>query len=436
MFNEELEEPPMGQDARRADEKQTEERGGQVVLPLGELIREVLYDTVLMAGMEVVREVLEAEREAVCGPRYRHDTEREAHRAGHVPSSLVLGGRRVAVQRPRVRTVEGEEVVLPSWRAWSRQDPLEERAVEQMIVGVSTRAYGRSLESVPEELEERGMSKSTVSRRFVVGTEKKLAELMSRDLSELDLVALYIDGVHFHDHIVVVSVGVTRDGTKHMLGLWEGATENGETCRALLENLVGRGRRTDRTILTVIDGSKALESALRATFGKRLEIQRCQVHKTRNVMGALPKEKRESVRSTLNQAYRTEDHGRGKRMLENLARQLEREHPGAAASVREGLEQTLTVKRLGLSGALERTFSTTNGIENVIGRVRETTGRVKRWRGGHMILRWCAAGVLEAESRFRRVNGYRQIPSLVAALQGRDAELDALASLDSAVTAA
>lgn len=405
-------------------------------LALRELVRESLYATVVEAGLVFVLEVLEGEREAVCGPRYRHDREREAHRAGHVASSLVLGGRRVGLKRPRVRTVEGEEVELPSWTAWSSEDPLDARAVEQMVLGVSTRRYGRSLEPVPEGLEERGVSKSAVSRRFVQGTEKKLAELMGRDLSELDLVALYLDGVHFHDHVVVVPVGVRRDGTKHVLGLREGATENAATCKALLEDLVERGLSTDRTLLVVMDGSKALARTVEAIFGGRAVVQRCQVHKVRNVTEQLPKGKRESVKGAMNQAYRTADWRRAKRLLENLARGLEPEHPGAAASLREGLEETLTVKRLGLSGALERTFSTTNLAENLIGNVRQTSRRVKRWRGGQMILRWCAAGVLEAETHFHRVKGHRQIPTLVTALRRHDTEIDGIASVDGAVTAA
>jgi len=409
---------------------------GQPRLPLKELIWESLYQTVLQAGLVFVLEVLEAEREVVCGPRYRHDTEREAHRAGHVGSSLVLGGRRVAVRRPRVRTVDGREVDLPSWMAWSGEDPLNERAVEQMVLGVSTRRYARSLEPLPEPMEESGTSKSSVSRRFIQGTEKKLAELMSRDLSGLDLVAIYIDGLHFHGHVVVVAVGVTSEGKKVVLGLWEGATENAATCKALLEDLGDRGLRTDRALLVVIDGSKALAKAVKAIFGARALIQRCQVHKVRNVVDQLSKEKQESVKSTMNQAYRTTDSARSKQLLENLARSLEREHPGAAASLREGLEETLTVKGLGLSGTLERTFSTTNLAENLNGNVRQTSQRVKRWRGGLMILRWCAAGMLDAEKHFRRVRGHKEMPKLVEALRAHDAELDGNVTPNSAVIAA
>lgn len=411
--------------------------GQQLKLALGRLIRETLYDTVLVSGLAHVREVLEAEREAVCGPRYRHDKERSAYRTGHVRSSLVLGGRRVRVRRPRVRTTTGEEVVLPSWGAWSVQDPLEARAVEQMLVGVSTRKYSRSLEPLPEEVAGWGMNKSAVSERFVRGTEKQLRALLERDLSGLDLKVLYLDGVHFREHVVVAGVGVDGEGKKHVLGLWEGATENGATCTALLEDLVERGVRTARAILVVMDGSKALYKAVRAIFGKRALIQRCQEHKKRNVLDALPQSKRESVKRALNTAYQTEDPVRAKRLLENLARSLADPHPGAAAALCEGLEEVLTIKRLALGDpSLERTLSTTNVIENLIGQVRELSRRVKRWRGGKMILRWSAAGVLEAQRHFRRIRGYRAMGALVAALAKHDAKLDADALPDRAVAVA
>lgn len=411
--------------------------GQQLKLALGRLIRETLYDTVLVSGLAHVREVLEAEREAVCGPRYRHDEERSAYRTGHVRSSLVLGGRRVRVRRPRVRTTTGEEVVLPSWGAWSVQDPLEARAVEQMLVGVSTRKYSRSVEPLPEEVAGWGTNKSAVSERFVRGTEKQLRALLERDLSGLDLKVLYRDGVHFREHVVVAGVGVDGEGKKHVLGLWEGATENGATCTALLEDLVERGVRTARAILVVIDGSKALYKAVRAIFGQRALLQRCQEHKKRNVLDALPQSKRESVKRALNTAYQTEDPVRAKRLLANLARSLADPHPGAAAALCEGLAEVLTIKRLALGApSLERTLSTTNVIENLIGQVRELSRRVKRWRGGKMILRWSAAGVLEAQRHFRRIRGYRAMGALVAALAKHDAKLDGDALPDRAVAVA
>jgi putative transposase len=409
----------------------------QLKLALGTFIRETLYETVLVSGIETVMEVLEQERAALCGPRYQHAEERSAYRSGHVASSLVLGGRRVRMNRPRVRSTAGEEAVLPSWAAWSSEDPLEERAVEQMLVGVSTRKYGRSLETLPEVIDSRGTSKSAVSRRFVRVTATKVTELMERDLSALDLKVLMLDGVHYaNEHVIVVAVGIDHEGKKHVLGLWEGATENKGTCTALLESLVDRGLRTDRAILVVVDGGKALYRAIRALFGKHALVQRCQEHKKRNVLDALPQNKRESVKRTLRTAFHSDDHARAKRMLENLARSLEEQHPGAAASLREGLEDLLTVKRLGLgNSALERALSTTNIIENLIGKVRQVSGRVKRWRSGQMTVRWTAAAVLEAERGFRRVKGYDSMGKLIAALQKHDAQLSR-AVPDSAVAVA
>lgn len=431
----------MKKDARKQARQQPAKAKGtisQLKLALGSFMRETLYETVLVAGLAQVLEMLEAERAEVCGARYRHDEERSAYRAGHVPSSLVLGGRRVKVKRPRVRSTDGAEFMLPSWKAWSAEDPLEARALEQMLVGVSTRRYDRSLEALPAELATAGTRKSAVSERFVRGTEKQLKTVLERDLSGLDLKVLFLDGVHFtSEHTVVAAVGVDATGRKHALGLWEGATENAATCQALLENLTDRGLRTDRSILVVLDGSKALRRAVRACFGKRALIQRCQEHKKRNVLDALPQSQRESVKRALATAFKTEDHTRAKRLLENLARGLTPAHPGAAASLREGLDELLTIKCLGLGhAALERTLSTTNLIENLIGQVRDLSRRVKRWRGGTMILRWSAASVLEAERHFRRIRGCGGMSQLVAALQRHDAELDRATTTHSAVAAA
>ncbi len=408
---------------RRTDQGQSDQQQ-QLRLPLRELVREALFDTVVISGLEYVGEVLEEERTELCGLRYRHDPERRASRAGSMPSSLTLGGRRVEVERPRVRSREGHELTLPSWRAWSARDPLEQRTLEQMVLGVSTRRYPRSLEALPQELKVRGVSKSAVSARFVVGTTKKLAELMRRDLSGLELVALMIDGVHFADHVVLAAVGIDRSGTKHPLGLREGATENAAACKALLADLIERGLNPDRTILVVIDGAKALRKAVLEVFGERALLQRCQAHKKRNVTEALPQRLRASVQSAMNQAYATGDPKRARRLLENLARRLESDHPGAAASLREGLEETLTVMRWGLPENLERVLSSTNLIENLFSRVREVARRVKRWQGGVMILRWTAAGVLEAERHFRKIAGYRALPKLVAALRAHDAAIN------------
>jgi putative transposase len=411
---------------RKTDRRSAGEQShqAQLQLPLRELVHEALFDTVIVSGLEYVGEVLEEERRVLCGPRYLHDTQRHALRAGSVPSSLSLGGRRVEVERPRVRSVEGQEMNLPSWRAWSARDPLEQRALEQMLVGVSTRRYPRSLEPLPGELKIRGISKSVVSERFVVGTARKLVALMQRKLGGLQLIAVMIDGVRFADHLVLAAVGIDTAGEKHVLGLREGATENAAACKALLADLIERGLPTERTLLFVIDGAKALHRALSDIFGERALIQRCREHKKRNVTDALPERMRTSVRSAMSQAYRTRDPKRARRLLENLARRPESAHPSAAASLREGVEETLTVTRLDLPETLERVLSSTNLIENLFSRVREIARRVKRWQGGTMILRWTAAGVLEAERNFRKIAGYRALPKLVAALRARDAVID------------
>ncbi len=396
----------------------------QLQLPLSELIRQTLLDTVITSGTIQAIEMLRSQQEALCGPRYKQVADRKAHRHGSTAGSLVMGGRRVTLPRPRVRSVAGREVELPAWTQWSREDPLEQRALQQMILGVSTRGYSDSLEKLPVEVPERGKSRSAVSRRFVEGTRRRLVKLQRRDLSKLSLAVLMIDGIHFEDHVVLVALGFENDGKKHVLGLWEGATENSRACKALLENLASRGLQTNRSMLIVLDGAKALHKACRDVFGDRAFIQRCQEHKKRNVADHLPESMRPGVRRAMNQAYECRDAKSAKRQLEALAARLESEHPGAAASLREGLDDTLTVIELNLPERLQLSLRTTNPIDNLIGSVRKVSRRVKRWRGGRMMLRWCSAAVLDAEQRFRRIRGYREMPKLIAALRARDAELD------------
>jgi transposase-like protein len=384
--------------------------------------------------MAALEKLLEEERAAACGPRYAHDAARRASRHGHAPGELVMGGRRVAVRRPRARTRDGQEVVLPSWTAFSSEDLLDHRAVEQLVLGVSTRGYERSIEPLPPGVRGRGASKSTVSRRFVRATREQLDELLGRRLDDLELVVLMIDGLHVADHVVLVALGIDAEGKKHVLGLREGATENATACRALLADLRDRGLRTDRSILVVLDGAKALRRAVQDVFGDRAIVQRCQEHKKRNVEEQLPESMRPKARAAMNEAYRTRDAARARKLLENLARRLEGEHPGAVASLREGLDETLTVLAFKLPEALERTLATTNPIENLVGTCRRVTRNVRRWRGGSMIVRWIATSLLEASRGFRRLRGHRGMPQLVAALRARDARLDV--PLDSAVAEA
>jgi transposase-like protein len=301
-------------------------------------------------------------------------------------------------------------------------DPLNRRVVEQMLVGVATRRYARSLEPVPA-MRSRGTSKSAVSRRFVAKTAAQLAAWQTASLEALDIVGLIIDGVHIGEHCLIVALGIAADGQKHALGLWDGSTENARICQDLLANLQSRGLRTDRSLLVILDGSKALRKAVRATFGEAALVQRCQVHKTRNVLEYLNDRDRPWAQAILRRAYQAAEAKTAHRLLLDLARRLETEYPSAAESVREGLDETLTVLTLKLSPRLRRSLATTNAAESLLSRTRHVKRNVKRWRGGQMMLRWVAAGVLEAVKGFRRLKGYADMPALVAALRARDQQL-------------
>ncbi len=394
-------------------------------LPLVDLLVDTkteLLELMVRSGLRVLDAMLEEDRTAVCGPRYAHDPTRVASRAGTVASEVVLGGRKVAVQRPRVRA-DGHEVPLPTFQTLAQLDPLNRRALEQMLVGVSTRQYARSLEPLPADVLSRGTSKSSVSRRFVARTAAQLQAWQTAALDGLDLVALLLDGVHIGDHCLIVALGITADGQKHALGLWEGATENATMCRTLLANLQGRGLRTDRSLLVILDGALALHKAVRTVFGDAALIQRCQVHKLRNILDHLPERERPSVHAVIRRAYQASDAKTATRRLTDLATRLDRDHPSAAGSVREGLEETLTVMTLQLSARLQRSLATTNAAESLLSRTRHVKRNVKRWRGGQMMLRWVAAGVLEAVKGFRRLKGCADMPKLVAALRTRDQRL-------------
>jgi putative transposase len=394
-------------------------------LPLVDLLvdtRAELFELAIASGLRVLTTMLEEDRTAVCGARYAHQTGRAAARAGTVPSEVVLGGRKVAIRRPRVRA-DGHEVVLPTFRTMADTDPLNRRVVEQMLVGVATRQYARSLEPMPSTVTSRGTSKSAVSRRFVAKTRAQLEAWQSAPLEGLDLVGLVLDGVHVGEHCLILALGIAADGQKHALGLWEGSTENATLCQSLLANLQSRGLRTDRSLLVILDGSKALRKAVRDTFGDVALVQRCQVHKLRNVLDHLPDRQRAWVKASLQRAYRSPEVATARRLLLDLVRRLDTDHPSAAESVREGLDETLTVLGLHLSDALRRSLVTTNAAESLISRTRQVKRNVKRWRGGQMVVRWVAAGVLEAVKGFRRLKGYKAMPQLVAALRARDQRL-------------
>ena len=312
---------------------------------------------------------------------------------------------------------------LPTFAAMADGDPLNRRAVEQMLVGVATRRYARRLEPVPAPMRSRGTSKRAVSRRFVAKTAAQLAAWQTASLEALDLVGLLIDGVHLGEHCLIVARGIAADGQTHALGLWDGSTENARVCQDLLANLQSRGRRPDRSLLVLLDGSKARRKAGRAPFGEAALVQRCQVHKMRNILESLSDRDRPWAQAILRRASQATEMKTAQRLLLDLARRLETEDPSAAASGREGLDETLTGLTLKLSPRLRRSLATTNAAESLISRTRSVKRNVKRWRGGQMRLRWGAAGILEAVKGFRRLKGEADMPTLVSALRARDRQL-------------
>jgi transposase-like protein len=397
----------------------------QIPLPLLSALEDAesaFFGLCVETGKQVLAAMMEQDRIALCGPAGRHDAERQATRGGSSPSAVVLGGRRIGLRRPRVRSVADREVRLPSFEAASRQDPLDRHTLEAIASGVTMRRYRRSLEPLPAGEVDRSTSRSSVSRRFVALTQRQLAEMFSRPLEELDLRVVMIDGIAFRDHCVLLALGVATDGSKHVLGLWEGSTENSAVAKALLRDLVERGLPTERALLFVIDGSKALRKAVRDVFGGLGCVHRCHWHKERNILEHLPQALRPSVRRALREAWASSKVELARRQLERLAASLEADHPGAAASLREGMEETLTLQTLGIQGALYRTLRSTNAIENLNGSVADYTKNVKRWRGGGMILRWVGAALGEARKGFRKIRGHRDLSQLVQALQRYELE--------------
>jgi putative transposase len=385
---------------------------------LADTVGEGLLALAVGTGLQVMQVLMDEDVTAVAGPKGKWNKERTASRHGTDDGEVTLGGRRVPVRRPRVRSADGKnELPVPSYELFSSTEILGRLAMERMLAKLSTRRYRAGLEPVGEavESEARSTSKSAVSRRFVAATETALAELMSSDLSGLDLVALMIDGVHFAGHCCVVALGIGIDGTKHPLAVEEGSTENATLVKDVLVGLRERGLDVTRPVLVVIDGGKALRSAVVEVFDHPI-IQRCQLHKTRNVEDKLPDRLASTVAKKMRDAYRDPDPLSAEAALEALARQLERSHPGAAASLREGLSETLTIGRLGVPPTLARTLRSTNAIESMIEICRDHSANVKRWRDGQMALRWCAAGMTEAAKQFRRVNGFMHLPALRAAL--------------------
>jgi putative transposase len=370
-------------------------------------------------GLGVLGEMMEAELDEIVGAKHANNTERTAVRHGHEDGEVTLGGRRVAVRRPRARTVDGEhEVPLATYEYFADRDPLTRVVLEQMLAGVSTRRFARTREPVGEKVtgSERSASKSAVSREFIGRTREHLDALMNRDLADVRLAALMVDGIELKGRCCVVALGVSTDGVKLPLGLWDGSTENKTVTAHLLADLVGRGLDVEQGVLVILDGSKALRAAVDEVFGP-VPVQRCIRHKERNVLDHLPERDRPAVKTRLRRAWASDNHALALDGLRALAGELEHSHPGAASSLNEGLDETLTLTRLGIRGRLKKTLASTNPIESMIEIIRRTSRNVKRWQNGDMCLRWTAAGMLEAETQFRKVVGYSDLAKLALAVE-------------------
>ena len=411
----------------RADKRAIREflkREGQFLLPMLELVEqtEVAIDEVIQVmGRATIEAVLEMSAEGVAGVKQagRSRAEDDTVWYGRQGGVVYLSDRKVRVERPRLRrrgAGEGGEVEVPAYAAMRRPGAVADRMLEVLMAGVSTRKYGRVIGEMADTV---GVSKSAVSRETVEASERVLKELMERRLDAWDLLVIYLDGIQMGSHHVLAAVGVDSDGKKHVLGVREGASENAEVTSALLEDLVERGLDPGRRRLFVIDGSKALRKAIEKVFGQRHPIQRCRNHKLRNVLGHLPKDQHPQVKAAFRAAMKL-DAKQGEQKLEQLARWLERDHPSASASLREGLSEMFTINRLGLPPRLRKCLGSTNLIDSTHSGVRQKTRRVTHWKNGAMALRWAAASFVETEKSYRRIIGYDQLWMLRAHLDDHE----------------
>ena len=395
--------------------KEIGRRTESLQVPVADLVaaaQEGMHGLAERIGMELMERSIDVERAILT-----ESPERIGHKWGSQPGYAFWNGRKIALGNKRVRTFGGEEVRLQSYAKFQEDGSEGRLAMRDMMRGVSTRNYREGAEGF---LRGYGMEKSSVSRQFIRASERKLRELMERDLSGLDLSVLFIDGKGFAGHLLVVAIGVDSKGKKHTLGFWQGATENRAVCQALIDDLVRRGLDAEKRCLFVIDGGKGIRSAIKHTFGKRAEVQRCHEHKKRNVTELLPKHRQAEFRKRMAAAYGMLDYDEAKKELESCVRDLERINPSAAASLREGMEETLTLHRLRLPGALRKSLRTTNPIESPFAYVADGTRRVKRWRGGDQVQRWAASVMLRAEKTWRKVKGYTLMPKLLEALDRQE----------------
>ena len=382
----------------------------EVIGNLPQLIGELAQET----GILLMLAAMESEGVRIAGPKNSRNPLREANWWGGDLRPVFYDKQEVIIERPRLRGKDNKEIPLATYEAFRDPKGMRKSVLKNMVLGISSRNYE---EAVSGFVKGYGIKKSSVSRHFVKATAQQMREFLEKSLSGLDLVAIFIDGIEFKGHLLVVAMGLDREGRKHILGLCQGATENATVCTALLEDLARRGLDTGKDYLFVLDGAKALRSAVNRVFGADALVQRCQAHKRRNVLKQLPEKHHNAVDARISAAYKMADYDEARKSLDTTVRYLEKLNPAAAASLKEGLEETLTVHKLGITGLLKKTLATTNPLESCFSGVRTTTGRVKRWRGGDMAQRWAVAALLRAEKKFRRIRGYKELPKLAAVLQ-------------------
>lgn len=377
------------------------------------LVNEELHRSALSVGVMVISEMLEHEVKELCGEHRKRNAARQGYRYGTQSGYIVLGGQKVRIDKPRIRTIDGRrEVQLALYARLQQTNVIDKAVARRLVRGVSCRNYRSVIETIAGSV---GVARSSVSRSFIRATEERIREFYNRRFTGTRLVAIFIDGVHFKGQMLMVAIGVTSEGRKVVLSVRQGATENASVCIDLLEELRERGVSTDQTTLFVLDGSKALHSAVKRVWGERALIHRCHVHKMRNVRAYVSDELWGEVQSRMRAAYADKDVSKARKRLLTTAKWLDRVAPAAAGSLREGLEETLTVASLRLPPTLVRSLLSTNLVESPFQRVRSVTGRITRWTG-QMRIRWCVAGLLEAEQRFNRISGAKHIDKLTVAL--------------------
>lgn len=372
-----------------------------------------LLEKVISLGIESYLEIIEDEITDICGKRYKHITGKKFTRWSTTNTPVILGGRKISVRHTRVRNIkENYEKEISLVSQYKNKELLSGRQMEQMIIGVSTRKYKRSLETAIDGIATYSDSKSTVSRNFIARTKEKLEAWRNEPIKE-SYPVLMIDGIVYAKTTVIVALGIDKTGNKRALGAWEGSTENSRVCIDLLQNLSDRGLNVSEIKFAVIDGGKALRKALSEVFGKEILIQRCQIHKKKNVAEYVPKEMRETVRRAISEAYNAENYDTAKKLLLNIVKWLEKDFPQAARSMKESMEETLTLHKLRAHKKIRKSLCTTNPIESLNSGIRNVTRRVKRWRNSDMVIRWVCTGIIESEKNFKKINGHIHMDSLL-----------------------